>query len=369
VSAMRGFVVKEFHHILRDRQTLLILLLLPLAQVLLFGFALRTDIEGVRLVVVDPRPDASTLELRDRFGATGLFRIVGVEATAAGLAPRFQGGEADQAVVFEPGFGEKLAHEGRAQVMVITDATDPNTGSAMQAYASAVIQRYEQETASRGGRRGVRIVPETRMRFNPTLESVNLFVPGLIALVLTIVSALMSAISLSREKERGTLEVLLVSPLRPWEIIAGKVLPYLALGFANVLTVLGAAWFVFRVPFRGSVLLLLGESLLFIVTCLSLGVVIAAVTASQRTAMIGALMGLMMPTTVLGGMIFPIESMPAWLQPVTNVVPGKWFILISRGIMLKGVGLGELWQETLILAAMMAVLLVAAVKAFRIRLG
>ena len=369
MSAMRGFVVKEFHHILRDRQTLLILLLLPLAQVLLFGFALRTDIRGVRLVVVDPAPDASTLELRGRFTASGLFRIVGVEATPAALAPRFQAGKADQAVVFEPGFGEKLAHEGRAQILVITDATDPNTGSAMQAYASAVVQRYEQDIGARGGRRGVRIVPEARMRFNPTLESVNLFVPGLIALVLTIVSALMSAISLSREKERGTLEVLLVSPLRPWEIIAGKVLPYLVLGFANVLTVLGAAWFVFRVPFRGSVLLLLGESLLFIVTCLSLGVVIAALTSSQRTAMIGALMGLMMPTTVLGGMIFPIESMPAWLQPITNIVPGKWFILISRGIMLKGVGLAELWQETLILAAMMAVLLVAAVKAFRIRLG
>jgi ABC-2 type transport system permease protein len=369
MSAMRGFVVKEFHHILRDRQTLLILLLLPLAQVLLFGFALRTDIRGVRLVVVDPRPDATTLELRGRFAATGLFRIVGIEASTAGLAPRFQAGKADQAVVFEPGFGERLAHEGRAEVLVITDATDPNTGSAMQAYATAVIERYAQESGTRAPRGGVRIVPETRMRFNPTLESVNLFVPGLIALVLTIVSALMSAISLSREKERGTLEVLLVSPLRPWEIIAGKVLPYLVLGFANVLTVLGAAWFVFRVPFRGSVLLLLGESLLFIVTCLSLGVVIAAVTSSQRTAMIGALMGLMMPTTVLGGMIFPIESMPGWLQPITNAVPGKWFILISRGIMLKGVGLAELWQETLILAAMMLVLLVAAVKAFRIRLG
>lgn len=368
MSAMRGFVVKEFHHILRDRQTLVILLLLPLAQVLLFGFALRTDIRGVRLVVVDPRPDASTLALRSRFTAGGLFRIVGVEATPAALAPRFQAGAADQAVVFEPGFGEKLAHEGRAQVLVITDATDPNTGATMQAYATAVVQRYEQEIASRPGMQGVRIVPETRMRFNPTLESVNLFVPGLIALVLTIVSALMSAISLSREKERGTLEVLLVSPLRPWEIIAGKVLPYLALGFANVLTVLAAAWFVFHVPFRGSVLLLLGESLLFIVTCLSLGTVIAALTSSQRAAMIGALMGLMMPTTVLGGMLFPIDSMPAWLRPFTNVVPGKWFILISRGIMLKGVGLGELWQETAILVGMMIVLLVVAVRAFRIRL-
>jgi ABC-2 type transport system permease protein len=369
MSAMRGFVVKEVRHILRDRQTLLILLLLPLAQVILFGYALRTDVDGVRLVIVDPRPDPSTLELRGRFAAGGLFRIIGVEASTAALAPRFQAGRADQAIVLEPGFGEKLAHEGRAQVLVITDATDPNTGSAMQAYATAVIQRYEQDVAARTGRGGVRIVPETRMRFNPTLESVNLFVPGLIALVLTIVSALMSAISLSREKERGTLEVLLVSPLRPWEIIAGKVLPYLALGFANVLTVLAAAWFVFRVPFRGSVPLLLAESLLFIVTCLSLGTLIAAVTSSQRTAMIGALTGLMMPTTVLGGMIFPIESMPTWLQPLTNVVPGKWFILISRGIMLKGVGLAELWQETLILAGMMTILLVAAVKAFRVRLG
>jgi ABC-2 type transport system permease protein len=369
MSAMRGFVVKEVRHILRDRQTLLILLLLPLAQVLLFGYALRTDVDGVRLVIVDARPDAATLELRGRFAAGSLFRIVGVEASTAGLAPRFQAGRADQAVVLEPGFGEKLAHEGRAQVLVITDATDPNTGSAMQAYATAVIQRYERDIAARTGRMGVRIVPETRMRFNPTLESVNLFVPGLIALVLTIVSALMSAISLSREKERGTLEVLLVSPLRPWEIIAGKVLPYLALGFANVLTVLAAAWFVFRVPFRGSVPLLLAESLLFIVTCLALGTLIAAVTSSQRTAMIGALTGLMMPTTVLGGMIFPIESMPGWMQPLTNIVPGKWFILISRGIMLKGVGLAELWQETLILAGMMTILLVAAVKAFRVRLG
>jgi ABC-2 type transport system permease protein len=369
MSAMRGFVVKEVHHILRDRQTLLILLLLPLAQVLLFGFALRTDIRGVRLVIVDPSPDASTLELRARFPAGGTFRIVGVEATPAALAQRFQAGEADQAVVFPAGFGQTLARGEPAQVQLITDATDPNTGATMQAYATAVIQRWQQELAARPGMRGgVQIVPETRMRFNPTLESVNLFVPGLIALVLTIVSALMSAISLSREKERGTLEVLLVSPLKPWEIIAGKVLPYLGLGFANVLTVLGAAWFVFHVPFRGSVPLLLGESLLFIVTCLALGVLIAAVTESQRAAMIGSLMGLMMPTTILGGMIFPIESMPAWLQPVTNVVPGKWFILISRGIMLKGVGLADLWQETLILAGMMAVLLVAAVKAFRVRL-
>ena len=367
MKALRGFIVKEFQHILRDRQTLAILLLLPLAQVVLFGFALRTDVRGVRVAFVDPVPDAATLALRARFAGSGTFRVVEVMPTAAALPGWFAGGRADQAVVLRPGFARALARGEGAQVLVITDATDPNTGATMQAYATAVLQGYERELRTAGG--GVRIEPRVRMRFNPTLESVNLFIPGLIALVLTVVSALMSAISLSREKERGTLEVLLVSPLRPWQIIAGKVLPYLALGFGNVLTVLGAAWLVFGVPFRGSVALLLAESLLFIVTSLALGVLIAAVTDSQRTAMIGALLGLMMPTTILSGMIFPIASMPGWMQPLTNAVPGKWFILISRGIMLKGVGLGHLWQETLVLAGMTALLLVAAVRAFRVRLG
>jgi ABC-2 type transport system permease protein len=371
MNALRGFIVKEFHHILRDRQTLVILLLLPLAQVVLFGFALRTDVRGVRVAFVDPAPDASTLALRARFAATDLFRVVDVLPSTAALPRAFARGRADQAVVLQPGFAQALARGEGAQVMVITDATDPNTGSTMQAYATAVIQNYERELRTQGGRAGggVMIEPRVRMRFNPTLESVNLFIPGLIALVLTVVSALMSAISLSREKERGTLEILLVSPLKAWQIIVGKVLPYLVLGFANVLTVLGAAWFIFRVPFRGSVLLLLAESLLFIVTSLTLGVLIAAVTSSQRTAMMGALLGLMMPTTVLSGMIFPIASMPGWLQPLTSLIPGTWFILISRGIMLKGVGLGHLWQETAVLAGMTLVLGIAAVRKFNVRLG
>lgn len=367
MNELWGFVLKEFRHILRDRQTLLILLLLPLAQVVLFGFALRTDVRGVRVVVVDPRPDHATLALRARVDGTEVFRVVGVARSTDGLDRWFQRGAADQALVFRPGFADALGRGEGAELLVVTDATDPNTGATMQAYATAVVQDHEREMREAG--RAVRIVPQVRMRFNPTLESVNLFIPGLIAVVLTVVSALMSAISLSREKERGTLEVLLVSPLRPWQIIVGKVLPYLILGFANVLSVLGAAWLVFRVPFRGSVLLLLGESLLFIVVSLSLGVLIAARTSSQRTAMMGALTGLMLPTTVLSGMIFPVSSMPGWLQPLTNVVPGKWFILISRGIMLKGVGLEHLWQETLILAGMAVLLLAAAIRAFHVRLG
>lgn len=206
------------------------------------------------------------------------------------------------------------------------------------------------------------------MWYNPTLASVDLIVPGLIALVMTIVSALMTAVSLSREKERGTLEVLLVSPLRPWQIIIGKVLPYIALGFANVATALIAARFVFGVPIRGSIVLLGLESLLYIVVSLSLGVLIASRTSSQRTAMLGTLVGLMMPTIILSGLVIPIASIPAWVRPVTYVVPARWFIVIARGIMLKGVGLAVLWRETAILAAMAVPLLAVSIRSFHVRL-
>ena len=367
MRALWGFMVKETHHILRDRRTLTILLLLPLAQVLLFGFAVRTDIDHIRVVMVDPVPDAASLELADRFRSTDLFTVVGTVASVRELEPMFQRGVIDQALVFPSDFLTAMGGARGAELQLITDVADPNTGSTMQAYAGAVIAgwRVERDLATAS----VRIVPQIKMRFNPTLESTNLFVPGLIAILLTVVSALMSAISLSREKERGTLEVLLVSPLRPWQIITGKVLPYLVLGFLNVVSVLLAAWLVFGVPFRGSLILLLLESMLFIVTSLALGVLVAAVTSTQRTAMVGALMGLMLPTMLLSGMIFPIESMPDWLQPVANIVPGRWFLLISRGIMLKGIGLAHLWQETLILGLMTLVFLVAAVRRFDVRLG
>jgi ABC-2 type transport system permease protein len=206
------------------------------------------------------------------------------------------------------------------------------------------------------------------MRFNPTRESANLFVPGLMAMVLTITSALMTALSLTREKESGTMEALLVSPLRPWQIVVGKVAPYLVIGFAGVLLVLAEARLVFHVPMRGSVFLLLGEGLLFILVSLALGILISARTSSQRVAMMGALVGTMLPTMMLSGFVFPVESMPAVLRPVTHVVPAKWFVLVARGIMLKGVGLAYLWRETLVLAAMAAVLLAASARSFRTRL-
>jgi ABC-2 type transport system permease protein len=371
-GALGAFTTKEFRHILRDRQTLTILLLMPLVQVVLFGFALRSDVRDIRLAVVDPSPDDATLALRNRFVGTSRFRIVSTTRTPDVLEPLFRRGEADVALVLAPGFASALQSRTEpAHVLLVVDASDPNTGTVMQSYARAVLASFEgdlPQTPSRAGQ-PFRIETDTRMRFNPTLESVNLFVPGLIALVLTLVSALMTAISLSREKERGTMEVLLVSPLRPWQIIVGKVLPYLGLAFGNVLTALLAAWLVFHVPFRGSVLLLLAESVLYAVVSLALGVLIAARTSSQRSAMLGAMLGTLLPSTLLSGMIFPIASMPPWLAPLTNVIPARWFIVIARGIMLKGVGLAYLWHETLVLVMMAAVLMLAAVRSFKPRLA
>lgn len=367
LQALGAFIVKEMRHILRDRQTLTILLLLPLAQVVLFGYALRTDVNDIRLAIVDPAPDDATLALRARYTGNGRFRIVATAPTTEALEPLFRRGRADVALVIAPGLAQALAAGTPARLQLITDASNPNTGTTMQTYAGAVIRDWQRGLD--GARGGVVIEPQVRMRFNPTLESVNLFVPGLIALVLTLVSAQMTAISLSREKERGTMEILLVSPLRPWQIIVGKVAPYLLLAFANVVTALLAAWVVFHVPFRGSLALLLASSALYALVGLAIGVLVAARTDSQRTAMMASMIGTMLPTTLLSGMIFPIASLPLPLQVMSNLIPARWFIVIVRGIMLKGAGFAHLWQELLVLAVMFLVLLTLAIKSFRARLA
>ena len=366
MSALRGLLRKEVYHILRDRRTLVVIIALPIVQVILFGYAIRTDVDRVRLAVVDPAPDPATLALRARFDAAGVFRTVAVLPNDATLETLFRRGDAQGAVYFEPGFAERLGRGEPAPLLIVADATEPNTGSIVQSYAALVVQQYEQERASGG--RALRIVPTLRMRFNPTRESSNLFVPGLMAFVLTIISSLMTAISLTREKETGTLEALLVSPLRPWQIIVGKVSPYLGVGFISVVGVLVEARLVFDVPMRGSVALLLAEGLLFILVSLSLGILISARTSSQRVAMFAALVGTMLPTTLLSGFIFPVESLPAPLRALSYIVPARWFVLVARSVMLKGVGLPYLWQPTIVLLGMAIALLAASTRAFHARL-
>ena len=367
MRAFIGFVRKETLHLLRDRQTLAILLLFPLIQVLIFGFAVRTDVRDIAIAVVDPTPDVATKELRERIAASDRFHIVSVAAGAQGLERQFREGAVRQALVLPTDVERRLGRGDSLPVQLLTDGSDPNTGGIMQGYATAIVERWYREIVPAGGT--LRIDPQARMRYNPTLESSHLFVPGLVAFVLTIVSALMTAISITREKETGTMEMLLVSPIRPTAIVAGKVMPYIVLGFVSVLLVLVAARTVFGVPLRGSLVLLLAESGLYIVTALALGIVISTKAPNQRTAMIAALAGLMMPTLLLSGFIFPLDSLPDVLQWLSYLVPARWFLTIVRGIMIKGAGLATLWQETLILFGMTLFLLAKGSRGLAIRLG
>jgi ABC-2 type transport system permease protein len=252
-------------------------------------------------------------------------------------------------------------------VQLLTDGSDPNTGGIMQGYTTAVVERWYTDASPSTGR--LRIIMSSRLRYNPTLESSHLFVPGLVAFVLTIMSAMMTAISITREKETGTMEMLLVSPIRPTAIVAGKVTPYIVLAFVSVVLVLIAARLVFQVPLRGSLALLLAECGLYIITALALGIVISIKAPTQRTAMIFALAGLMMPTMLLSGFIFPLDSLPEWLRALSYAVPARWFLLVVRGIMIKGAGLATLWQETLVLVGMTLVLLAVGSRKLAIRLG
>ncbi|HET6567436.1 MAG TPA: ABC transporter permease [Rhodothermales bacterium] len=365
MNAFLGFVRKEFYHILRDRRTLLILFGMPAVQLLLFGFAIRNEVEDIRVAVIDRSNDSVTREIKERLASNAYFVVVAQLPNEEALEEYFQAGKVREAVVFERDFARRLEREGVAHVQIVTDASDPNAARTMQAYTSAVLRQYQQEL---GGGPGAQIVPAFRMWFNPQMKSVYLFVPGLMAFILMLVSTLMTSITITREKESGTMEVLLVSPLRPAQIIAGKVIPYLVLSFVNVLTVLVLALTIFGVPVHGSDGLLLAESFIFILTALALGILISTVASDQQTAMMLSLAGLLLPTLILSGFIFPIASMPWPLRAVSNIVPAKWFLIIAKGIMLRGVGLGYLWKETLILIGMGVVLFAAGIRRLNVRL-
>ncbi len=359
MNTFHSFVLKETRHILRDRQTLTVLLMLPVVMVLLFGYAIRTDVEDVRIVIVDGSQDARSAELIRNLHATTSLKPVAVQTTTTGVEDLLRRGEVDAALLIPHDFAFRFSR-GRAEVMVLTDGTNANYAQTVESYVSGVIRAWQADRASFSP--PIRIA--TRMRFNPTLESENLFVPGLLAFVLTLISALMTAISIAREKETGTLELLLVSPLKPLQIVVGKVAPYLILAFINAVTTLVVAWIAFRVPVRGSLFFLLVCSLIYVLVSLALGVLISTRAPDQRSAMLVTLLGLLLPTLALSGFIFPISSMPGWLQPVTQVVPATWFIIIVRGIMLKGAGVPALWQELLVLAVMALVLLAVSARNF-----
>lgn len=362
-----GFIQKEFYHIFRDKRSLFILFGMPIAQILLFGFAITNEINNVDIAVLDHAKDATTQEIINKIEASKYFSIKEYIESEQDVESSFQKGEIKAVLNFEKDFGKNLVKNNAAIIQIITDATDPNTASTISNYTNSILRNYQLEL-NKDIQIAYQIIPETRMIYNPELKGVFMFVPGVMTIILMLVSAMMTSISITREKELGTMEILLVSPLKPMQVIIGKVVPYIFLSVINAIVIIVLSIFIFKVPVNGSLLLLGLESILFIITSLSLGILISTVSATQQSAMMISLMGLMLPTILLSGFIFPITSMPLPLQAISNIIPAKWFILILKGIMLKGIGIAFLWKETLVLFGMTLFLIGLSVKKYKIRL-
>lgn len=341
---------------------------MPLVQILIFGFALTNEVKDSKIVVMDYARDNASQAIISKFEASHYFEIERSILTHDDIVKSFRQGKIKMAIVFPVNFQENLMHQNKAQVQIITDASDPNTANTITNYATAIIKDYQSQI-DKTMSVPYQIITETKMLYNPQLAGAPNFVPGVMALVLMLVCVMMTAVSIVKEKETGTMEVLLVSPFKPILVIFSKAVPYLLLSLVNVASILLLSVFVLDLPVNGSVLLLFAESMLFIITCLTLGIFISIKTSSQQVAMLISLMGMMLPTILFSGFMFPIENMPVALQVITNIVPSKWYYIIVKSIMIKGLGFSFIWKETLILLGITLFFLAVSLKSFKIRLS
>jgi ABC-2 type transport system permease protein len=363
-----AFVKKEFFHIWRDKRTMFILLGMPVVQIIIFGFALTNEVKNAKFAVLDSSRDAESNALVTQLDASRYFDLGKSLVTNNQFEEEFKKGKIKLIVVIPSHFGEDLRHFNKAQVQLIADASDPNTANQLTNYATAIIMDYQKRIT------GDQHIPytistEMRMLYNPQLKGAFNFVPGVMAMVLLLVCTMMTAITIVKEKEMGTMEIILVSPMRPQFVVLAKAVPYLLLSTINIASILLLSVFVLEVPINGSLFLLVFESILFILVSLSLGLLISSGAESQQTAMFISLIALFLPTIMLSGFMFPVENMPLPLRIVSNIVPAKWYYSIVKSVMIKGLGLSGVWKETLILSGMMLFFLTMAIKRFKIRLA
>jgi ABC-2 type transport system permease protein len=363
-----GFVRKEFLHIFRDYRTLFILFGIPVAQILIFGFAVSMDIKNAGIAFLDLSRDDITRKLSSKIISSGFFIKTEDLIDYKDIDKVLKKGKTKAVIVFENDFGRRLIREGKASLTIIADGSEPNTATLITNYTTAIVNEFNIEIAGPDAKKTMKIIPEVNMFYNPSLQSHYMFVPGVITLILILICALMTSVTITREKEFGTMEVLLVSPLKPVQIILGKVTPYFLLSFINVLLILALSWFVFGLPVKGSIVLLLAETMLYILMSLSLGILISTVSSTMQQAIFISLIGLMLPTILLSGFIFPIENMPKVYDYVSMIMPPRYFIVIIKNIMIKGTGLLYIWKETLILTVMTIVFIGISVRKFKIRL-
>ncbi len=362
-----AFIVKEFYHILRDKRTLLILFGIPVALVLLFGYTVTNEFKGAQMDVLDYAKDATSAELIAHMQSSGHFKVRKLIRSEQELEAGFQEGSTKLVMVIPNHFSEDLFRNKSINIQLLTDGSDPNNANTLVQYATSMINMFKKNQLNEGNNPRA-ITVESRMLYNPQLISAYNFIPGTIGLILLIISAMLTSLTIAKEKETGTMEILLVSPLSPLLIILGKVTPYALLAFIDALLVLILGYFVFKVPILGNLTILLLSCLLYVITCLALGTLISTVSKTQQDAMMRSLIGLMMPSLILSGFLFPLTSMPLLLQYISKIIPATYFIEILKGVMLRGVGLRFIVYEVLILLVLTTLFLLIAWKNFKIRL-
>ena len=375
-------IVKEFLQLRQDHRMIPIIFVAPVIQLVIFGFAVNTDVNRVPMVLVDQDRTSASRALSDRFTSSGYFELVGVEAAAKEVEPWLQSGHAQVALVIEPGYGKALASGGSPAVQVIADGSDSSPATVALGYGAAIVSAASAEAlterirdyAARAQEDGRLVAPPgrtelvSRVWYNPDLKSRWFYVPAVLAMILIIMTTLLSAMGVVREKEIGTMEQIIVTPIRSWQLLVGKLFPFATIGFIQIFLVTGIAVWGFGVPLRGSFPLLVGLSMLFIMNTLGLGLLVSTVTRTQQQAMMMAAFTVMMPMIYLSGLIFPIENMPPAVQLITYAIPVRYYANIIRGVFLRGSGLAVLWPEALTLALMGTALLAVASLRFRKRL-
>ena len=348
MKQFQSFVIKEAKHILRDKRTMLILFGMPVVMMLIFGFAITNDVKNVRTVVVTSQMDHQTQAAIDRLAASEYFIITNTVSTPKEAEQLIRNQKADMAVVFGQDFSSK-----RSGAQFIVDGADPNMAQQWTNYAMGVITNMD------GG------LVNSKMLYNPQMKSSYNFVPAIMGMLLMLVCAMMTSISIVREKEKGTMEVLLVSPVKPLMIIIAKVIPYLVLAFVILTTILFMGRFVLGVPLQGSIVWIYLVSTIYILLALSLGLLISNIANSQLMALLLSAMVLLVPIVMLSGMMFPVESMPRILQWIAAVVPPRYYIEAMRKLMIMGVGFGEVVREVVILTAMTLFFLIVSLAKFK----
>ena len=334
---------------------------------ILFGFAISTEIRNIRFGVFNPKKEEVSLKIEEHFRNSRYFTYIEDITDPNHLAGYFKQNKMDMILVFEDYFEYKLIHQNEAHIQILTDGIDPNLSTSIAHYAHQIIQKYQQENAIQVSN-GNFIIPHIRLLYNPQMKSAFNFVPGVMGLVLTIICAMMTAVSIVREKERGSIEVLLVSPMKPIYIMISKMLPYLVISTFIMLLIILLSIFMLGVPMAGSYVTFCIISFVFVIATLALGLLISTLVDNQVIAMLVSGMGLMMPTALLSGMIFPIDNMPWLLRTISVIIPARWFIAAVRKIMIEGLGFVFLYKEFIILCFMTLVLLIISLKKFKIRL-